>query len=537
MEQKRKIEHGEASTKDTRALITQLVLLHSDLDDEHIVLLSLLGPWRPSRIPFEILCEIFLYASESDRMFPWTAMAVCRAWRRAAIGCPALWSVLHIGGHLEPSTEDITKRCLRFFYKDRSLTTPMAVQKAIRRTRGGRLEISIHVEERMAFCRDCLMQCLDLVGRQLERWQSLVLSIDEDWVNLGPMLAGSLSNLRTFYTTNCSSGLMKALASRAPFLHTIEYSGTTPQGFACCIGQPFWPHLRKLKLGFVWCDDRLLQCLSSLLTSCTALHSLELCMVHRSAPRVPSPPIIWPPDMSSFTRLTCTMCLPSLVLLSGMRITILYITVWIRRYLFSGEWNPGDWTTRGMGKIHLPKLQHLTCQGLQTSLAAAELFDAPSLVDLVIESLSSFHSDCLADLEKPWRDSSLQPRNVTLHWVTFCTHNDLVIFLPMLRSLRDIQYLTLRGIPIADAEVFARPQTQHLCPKLNSIAWCFTSDADDVKDVQESFYDAAYKRYGGPQTHWTVAVEVGGMSSRAHRRCRYIMEVSEGISKQTVESI
>ena len=232
-------------------------------------------------------------------MFPWTAMAVCRAWRRAAIGCPALWSTLCIESHLEPSNKDIIKSCRRFFYKGRSLTAPVAVQKAIRRSRGGLLTLVISIDTCWGFCKDCLMQCLDLVGGQLERWQSLVLSIKDDKVNLGPMLAGSLSNLHSVRTTSYSSDLMEALASRAPFLHTIEYLGETPRDFTCCIGQPLWPHLRKLNLGHVWCDDGQLQHLSSFLASCPTLYSLALCTVYRNAPRIPSPPIISPPHAES----------------------------------------------------------------------------------------------------------------------------------------------------------------------------------------------------------------------------------------------
>ena len=82
IEQKQKIKGYEAIIEGIRASITQLELLRSDLDDDLVELLSALGPWRPSRLPFEVLCQLFTSTSAGDYYIaspPWTLMAVRRA--------------------------------------------------------------------------------------------------------------------------------------------------------------------------------------------------------------------------------------------------------------------------------------------------------------------------------------------------------------------------------------------------------------------------------------------------------------------------
>jgi hypothetical protein len=436
---------------------------------------------------------------------PYTLMGVCRAWRRVAIACSALWSTLHIGYHLEPPQEIAGNRCQAFIYKDRILTTPVAVRKALRRSRGRLLNVTLSVRD-VLFCRDCFTRCLGLVGQQLEQWQSLVFKISENArVNLDPILVGSLSNLRTVLICNHSSQLVAVLASRAPTLHTIVFPGLFPRNLIPYIGQEFWPRVHKLKLGYSWCTNDQFQNFTSILAACTMLRSLEL--GGSIVARVHSLPNSWPPSLPNLARMRYKTGLAGWALLSGMTITTLYIAV-----LHPGGYKLDDWNSRytqGTKKIYLPKLKHLTCEGLRTILCAADLFDAPTIVDLVVVDLTAHASGLVEseDLNMVGKDTSLHPQNVLFHWRASrpsAPHPDLIYVLHLLRHFHDTQCLTLRGIPCSDVEVFARSQTQKLCPRLNHITWWLISGAGDVKELQTGLFHVIRKCFGGPHTRWTV---------------------------------
>jgi hypothetical protein len=492
-----------------RAEIVQLALLRSDLEDDLIELQSILGPWHPSRIPFEVLSQIFVNASKNDRgSFPWTLMAVCRAWRRAAITCTPLWSTLNIKHHLTQSY----KKCWEVSYKDLTLTTPVAVRKAIRRSRGGLLSVHLTAGAFIPFCLYCFEQCLDQAGQQIERWQSLTFAVEAGaqlLANMGAMLAGSFPYLHLVSITCYSPDLIAAFSARAPRLHTIEFAGLAPSShsFSLSIGHELWPRIRELKLGDSWfIGGRSNTYLSSLLAACTSLHSLELDDKFTGSTHVPSLPNSWPPDMPKLTRMRCTLRLSAWALLSGMTITVLYISVLVPGSRFPDDRNLGDWDPRRSSKIRLPKLKRLTCHELTTSLWAIWLFDAPAIVDLVMVGLSSYDpifTDA-KDLEKALKHSSLRPRNVSLHWKARQTNHDPLYLLLILRYLHDILCLTLHGNLPRYAKTVAQPQEQKMCPKLEHIAWYFLSNKGDVEWLQKHFSNTARNNFGGPQTQWII---------------------------------
>jgi len=334
-----------------------------------------------------------------------------------------------------------------------------------------------------------------MIGRRRERLRSFTFNIQNSdlGVSVGPMLAGSLSNLRLVRIYTDSSDLIAALASHAPLLHTIEFASFGLQNFAPYIGKAFWPRIRKLNLGYRWNSQ--LHNFSRLLATCTTLHSLWLSDGCGYVPSPTSIPKSWPPDVPTLTSMRCILRLSVWTLLSGMRITVLYIVDPI-----TGTYDP-----RGMSRIYLPKLEHLTCVGPTTTLCVAELFDVPSIVDLVIMGLSALPLGASRDLKEVWRNMSIRPRNVVLHWLTNPDLKyDLRYFLPLLDCLRDIQCLTLRGVPLSDAEVFTQPRTQKFCPNLDRITWWLISNTDDTAGSRNRFYEAACGCFGRPETHWMV---------------------------------
>jgi hypothetical protein len=506
MEKQQQIGHAGCNYEDIRVELVQLALLRSDLDDDLIEFQSILGPWHPSRIPFDILALIFVYASKNlPEWVPWTLMAVCRAWRRAAIACTSLWSTLNITDHpiLSP------KKCWGSSYKGLTLTTPVAVRKAIRRSRGGPLNVHLAGGGYGGFCRHCFEQCLDQAGRQIDRWKSLMFDIrvgGPSPVNIGPILSGPLPNLHSVSIICYSSDLIAALSARASRLHTIKFVGSAPDSVALSVGHKLWPRIHKLKFGYSWfMSGRSIHYLSSLLAACTTLHSLELDETITGTTHFFRLPNAWPPDIPKLTRVTCYVRATALALLSGMTITVLYISVLFPPYR-DPDWDVSDWDPSGSSKIYLPNLKHLTCHELPTTLLAVGLFDAPSIVDLVMVGLYSRSPifTYAKDLEKALKHSSLRPRNVSLHWRAQLTDRDPLDLLLFLRYLPDIRCLTLHGNLPRYAKTVAQPQAQKMCPKLEYIAWYFLSDKGDVEWLQNSFYNTARNGFGGPQTKWTV---------------------------------
>jgi hypothetical protein len=500
--------------KDTHAAITDLELLCSDLEDDLVELQGLLGPWYPSRIPHEILCEIFLYAAEHSPKrppFPWTAMAVCRAWRRAAIGCPGLWATLHVVCHAAPLNEMTRDHCRRFVFKDLLLSTPVAIRKAIRRSRGGLLNVSLLTDifgPGPDFCQDCFTRCLAQVGQQGERWRSFSFAARKPTqFKLGPLFASSFPNLHSVLLSGYSPDLLGALASHAPLLHTIAFR--IPHDFTPYIAQAIWPRIRKLDLGCAWVGQH--DNLGQLLAACTALRSLELSDVYYGP--IPSNSLanLGRPPLPDLMRMKCRLRLSTWASLSGMTLTVLYIAgLDVLSSLDPNDrnlstWNSDDLFTNRMSKINLPKLKHLTCEGAPTLLCATALFDAPSLVDLVVISLLS---SCRGHNNREHHDRmwtnvnvSFRPRNVVLHWQPGSVFQ---CFISLFRSLRDIRRLTLRGIPLDDASVFVQPQTLKLCRGLEGITWWLISDTEGAEELLNRFHHAARECFGGPQTQWVV---------------------------------
>jgi hypothetical protein len=398
------------------------------------------------------------------------------------------------------------KMCWEFSYSAFPLTTPVAMRKAIRRSGGGPLNVHLAGGGFRTSCQYCFNQCLDQAARHVGRWQSFSFNIqvgEPSPVDIGRILAGPLPYLHSVSTTYYSSKLIAALSARAPRLHTIEFTGFAPssRSFALSIGQKLWPRIRKLKLGYSWVTSgKSNDYLSSLLAACTTLHSLELDDTYSYHAHFFHLPNEWPPDMPQLTRTRCNLRVSSWALLSGMTITVLYITI------LGLDIRYHDWDVSNWGKIYLPKLKHLTCYELPTSLLAVGLFDAPSIVDLVMVGLSSFDPVFINanDLEKALKHSSLWPHNVSLHWKAQQTNNDPLYLFLFLRYLHHIRCLTLHGNLPHYAKIVAQTQAQKMCPELDSISWYFLSDKGDVEWLQSNFYNTARNGFGGPQTHWTV---------------------------------
>ena len=155
---------------DHRVEINDLELIQASLGDDIADAQSLAGPWYPSRIPAEILCEIFHCYILLFQHSAWTISQGCRAWRRTALGCSSPWNKLHVTTRIPRLSNGY--RCSDSF-DQAYLTTELQAQRAIQRARKGPLHVVLGLNEGT---RDpsVTLRLLNIVaGQNLSRWRSL----------------------------------------------------------------------------------------------------------------------------------------------------------------------------------------------------------------------------------------------------------------------------------------------------------------------------------------------------------------------------
>jgi hypothetical protein len=165
----------------------------------------LLGPFRPSKIPLEVLQSIFQIVVIEMLSSPYAIAAVCRSWRRAAFSVPAIWSRIA----LRPSR--ISKSGPYFTPDGYEICSSRSqLKNALRRARCGPLHIRIsgrHLgEDRVRMAEMLPVIC----GDTSRRWQSVDLDISQD-CDLSPMIPLFLNNLESASVNTFSATFFVAL--------------------------------------------------------------------------------------------------------------------------------------------------------------------------------------------------------------------------------------------------------------------------------------------------------------------------------------
>jgi len=378
------------------AEIGELELIHARLDDEIADVRLMRGPWCPSRIPPEILCEIFHFYLASRQDSAWTISQVCRAWRRIAFGCPTLWNTLHI-----------TSRALNCSNAYRSRhpdgwdchVTDLQAARAIRRTREAALWIELELNEWIRNPSAVLGVLRVVAGQNLARWRSLVWLDSTIGIGLTSVLRQvflptqgmtSLQQLLLPYK-HCDL-LLPALIAGVPNLSSLEVkleAGVLP---TMLMDQPWLGQLKGLTLEFY---GRGHPQLGQLVGKCKALEKLSL----RSRPHS---------LVSGGSLDSAGWPLPR-----GLRTILLHThanfwpcasSVSITTLALRMEGCTPETLSVAPRSISLPSLTKLECSSHETTFTAGYLLDAPKIRSMYIywspPSSTTGTRDIFSD--KPW---------------------------------------------------------------------------------------------------------------------------------------
>jgi len=391
------------------AKIKDLELIHASLDDDIADVHLLRGPWRPSRIPPEILCEIFHYYICLFRHSTWTISQVCRAWRRIALGCSTLWNELYISS-LAPKSSTAYRSRHPFGWNH--LTTELQTQRAIRRTRGAPLRIKLALNERTQNP-NAVLRVLNIVaGQNLTRWRSFVWENSTIGVLLTPVLqkvflpTQEMTSLEHIsFQCKYYDLLLPTFIAGVPSLSSMELRLDDGDPTTTLMNQPWLGRLKKLTLVFY--RHLRSSAVGAMVGECKALEELN---VRR---QLGSPSSDGPFDSAGW-RLSRDLRIALLhtkanlwPCVSGLNITSLnlYMGNRIRETLSIAP-----------RSISLPSLTNLTCLSYETTFTAGYLLDAPKTQSMHIShwttgSINASPSTRDIFRDKPW---GIYPNNVIL---------------------------------------------------------------------------------------------------------------------------
>jgi hypothetical protein len=218
---------GLVGNDQSLADIRDLEPIHASLDDDMADVRLMRGPWCPSRIPPEILCEIFHFYLLPFNTSAWTISQVCRAWRRTALGCPTLWNTLRITSR--------AIKCSNAYRSRHSVlgwdchVTELQAQRAIRRAREATLRIELDLEPKPQNPSAMLRVLSIVAGHNLARWRSLVWFDETIGIGVASVLrqvflpTQEMTSLRhlLFHYKHCDL-LLPALNAGVPSLTSLQ---------------------------------------------------------------------------------------------------------------------------------------------------------------------------------------------------------------------------------------------------------------------------------------------------------------------------
>jgi len=320
----------------------------------------LLGPFRPSRIPLEILQTIFQIVVIDMLSSPYTLSAVCRSWRRAALTLPAIWSriALRPGRVLKSGpifTDDGFEVC----------NSRSQLKNVLRRTRYGPLHLRIsgrHLREdkvRMA-------EMLPLIcGEISRRWKSVDLDISQD-CDLSPMVPLFLTHLERASISTFSAPFFVALEDAVKL---TSFSVTSDLRTLTVLQRSsVWPRLKTLTIAPPNHARPKLsetQALQTIVGSCRSLRSLTLHTL--GTVFIPNLPQLTLPSLTFTTLVDIGDGVPCRPYLST---TLTHLVIRNSAHYFS--------PIRDEEAVILPHLTHLTLHG-STGFPRVPGFVCPSL--------------------------------------------------------------------------------------------------------------------------------------------------------------
>ena len=332
------------------------------------------GPWCPSRIPPEILCEVFHYYLHSCQNSAWTISQVCRAWRRIALGCSTLWNTIHItSAALKRSNSYRSRHPIGWDCH----VTDLQAQRAIRMSREATLRIQLDFNE-IPKDRSAVLRALGVVaGQNLARWRSLVWFDSSLGIGWGSLLSQALlptqemASLQriSFQYKHCHL-FLPILTAGVPSLSSLKVKLEDGDPPTMLMNQPWLGRLKELTL--VFCGDHHPQLgqLGPMMRECKALEELNLRRLTRSLLAGESfDSSRWPPLPRGLRTVLLQTHANFWSCISSVNITSLSLRM---------ENHTLEIISVAPRSISLPSLTKLACFSYETTFAAGYLLDAPN---------------------------------------------------------------------------------------------------------------------------------------------------------------
>ena len=375
------------------------------------------GPWRPSRLPDEVLCEIFDNYAHTPSQDSWTISQVCRAWRRTALGYPRLWSPIAFVP-VSWELQHPTQYRYMFTSTDESLEfiiTPAHALRAVRRTGNALVDVIIIIPDNEKLQMDDVNDALEILGgRNTERWRVLSVKIR----SASPLLA--LEWMRTAQFTSLKE--VELYSKCLPLIDGLDESATSLRsllirhrgslGLRDYAHGSWWGQLNTLTIEGLWREE--LQELASIIEACPLLKNLQLHdskLYYLNKPYVVPPS--WPPKVLAGTSVKCHLLEDSWRCLSGLAIRELHVEGF-------GVYSNTD----RQKTIVLPSVTYLACGNSDALFTVARRCDLPSLVTLELPSYKP--SGRIKTWEDTmWADSTLTPRALVLSVVSLRLANPI----------------------------------------------------------------------------------------------------------------
>jgi F-box-like len=360
------------------------------------------GPWKPCRLPDEILCEIFDYYAHIPSQDSWTISQVCQAWRRAALNYPRLWSPIAFVP-ISWGLQNPNQYRYLFSSTDDSLEfiiTPTQALRAVRRAGNALVDIIIIIPDDERLQMDDINDALAILGGQnTERWRTLSVKIKSP----SPLLA--LESMRTAKFTSLKE--VELYSKCIPLIDGLDASATSLQsllirhrrslGLGDYAHRSWWGQLNGLTIEGLWREE--LEELALILEACPllkdlVLHDSKLYYINRPY-QIPSS---WPPKITASTLVKCSLLEDSWRCLSGLAITELRVEGF-------GRYSHNDRQRTAV----LPSVTHLICGNSDALFTVVCKCSFPSLITLELPSYKQ------SGRSKNWEDTLWAQSTLTPH--------------------------------------------------------------------------------------------------------------------------
>jgi len=403
-------------------------------------------PFRPLRIPAEILSEIFRIFVIEDSGSPWTLTKVSRAFRRTALSTPRIWGGISLWGEEKhrPGSQECYRpivRSVRWEFGKENCCTAKQLRQALKRARAAPLDLAIKCRGgHLIAIGDFAKEMIGMVaGERLSQWRSLEFAVEDNW-DLRDIFSGSLESLTFLRLNSFHQDLYDCLCKTARNLQNVEIHMRN-QPLSKLAKAPWWQHVHCLLLevpmylvGYLGTADvSTIQCASAVDILSKAVALEDLTVQFEYCDDFVSTNTLHFPRMKKLVLRCGAELLPTI---SAPLLTHVEIQPGSRR----------NGTTLNPGSIFLPAVTHLSVFSSTPPVLAC--FYCPSLVQLCLgpDLFGARNNDPVVtfawspdnDPEKHLKPSVLRIENLVLTWTVLC---DLLRF-----SLHDC----LRDLSIVD---------------------------------------------------------------------------------------